>query len=189
MTSLQSAKWVKHTDLNEFLKPSRNICALTALLFILFVPFITYDNGIRCIRAPCPASDTGSLLAFAIFSPTHLIYQASIPIAIAGLVMSYFAACALVQWKAQLKPTLKKLALAIVFLVILTQLIFQRIEYWVIPSLGLSCNWVCDDRPCPYQDVTMYVALAAVVSYLLACAAAQYLEKKTLLRRKPSGVA
>jgi len=40
----------------------------------------------------------------------------------------------------------------------------------MVPVLGMSCTWICDDNPCPYQDVTAYVALAAIVSYLLACA-------------------
>jgi len=164
-------------DMKGILKPSRNKYAAAALLFILFVPFLTYDNGTRCIRAPCPSSDSGSLFAFAMFSPTHVLYQADLLLAAAGLVASYLAACALLQWQAQLMPTFQKIALALVFLFVLSQLIFLKIEHWVIPSLGLSCNWTCDP-PCPYQDVTLYFALAALASYLLACAAAHYLAKK-----------
>ena len=164
-------------DLKEFLKPNQKKFAIAALLFILFVPFINYWNGIMCFRAPCPSDSTGSLLAFAIFSPTHLVYQVLFPIALVGLVASYLTACALMQWKAQLKPTWQKLALALVFLFILSQMIFQMFQYWIIPSMGLRCNWVCDDHPCPYQDVTFYIVLAAIVSYSLACAAAPYLAK------------
>jgi len=78
--------------LNEFLKPSRKKFAIAAALFILFVPFINYWNGIMCIRAPCPSDSTGSLLAFLFLAPTHTIYQILYINAIAGGALSYILA-------------------------------------------------------------------------------------------------
>jgi hypothetical protein len=40
----------------EFLRPSPRKIALFAAVSLAFIPFMEYDNGIRCIRAPCPSS-------------------------------------------------------------------------------------------------------------------------------------
>ena len=78
----------------EFLKPSWQKIAVAALLFVLFVPFITYWNGIMCFRAPCPSDTTGSLLMFALLSPTHTAYSLNFPIALIGAGICYALACA-----------------------------------------------------------------------------------------------
>ncbi|MFA5930333.1 MAG: hypothetical protein WC861_05610 [Candidatus Micrarchaeia archaeon] len=85
-------------ELKEFLKPSRNKCAAAALLFILFVPFITYWNGTMCIQAPCPSESAGSMLLFLFSGPRH-IYSLNFPVAMLGLALSYAFACALLGWK------------------------------------------------------------------------------------------
>ena len=100
-------------DLKKILSPSLNRLAPAALLFFLFVPFMTYDNGIRCFRAPCPASDTGTMLSwlflqhwpnytFMLFdqrqslpSPSH-IYSLDLPMLLIGFAVCYAIACALV---------------------------------------------------------------------------------------------
>ena len=86
-------------NLKEFLGPSWQKIAVAALLFVLFVPFITYWNGIMCIRAPCPSDTTGSLLMFALLSPTHTAYSLNLPIALIGAAVCYAFACALLGWK------------------------------------------------------------------------------------------
>lgn len=84
---------------NEFLAPSWQKAAVAALLFALFVPFITYWNGIMCIRAPCPSDAAGSLLIFALLAPTHTVYSLNLPIALVGAIVCYALACALLGWK------------------------------------------------------------------------------------------
>lgn len=97
-------------DWCHFLLPTKAKLLLAALLFFIFVPFITYDNGIRCFKAPCPASDTGSLFSwlvprnwsnytFMLFGqrqsipmPVH-IYSLDLPLALVGIPLSYFASC------------------------------------------------------------------------------------------------
>ncbi|MCX6771699.1 MAG: hypothetical protein NTX79_06605 [Candidatus Micrarchaeota archaeon] len=87
-------------DWKEFLTPSWKKAAVAALLFILFVPFINYWNGIMCIRAPCPSSSAGSMLLFALSGPRH-IYSLDLPIALAGIAVCYAIACALVSFLAK----------------------------------------------------------------------------------------
>lgn len=69
-----------------------------------------------------------------------------------------------------LKPTWAKVLIALIAFSIFSSYITSAIDYWAIPPLGLSHNWRCDPNPCENQDVTAYFALAAMVSYLLACA-------------------
>ncbi|VVB98256.1 Uncharacterised protein [uncultured archaeon] len=76
----------------ELLKPDWKKIALAALLFLLFVPFLTYDNGIRCIRAPCPASSAGSALMFGL-SNEHHIYSVDYAVMAAGIVAAYLISC------------------------------------------------------------------------------------------------
>ncbi|MFA6907679.1 MAG: hypothetical protein WC263_02525 [Candidatus Micrarchaeia archaeon] len=91
-------------DLNAFLKPSWKKAAIAALLFILFVPFINHDNGIRCIRAPCPSSSVGSFASWLLFGPwahsqpAH-VYSIDLFIALIGIAVCYALACALLGWK------------------------------------------------------------------------------------------
>jgi len=79
-------------DWNELLKPSREKYLAAVFLFLVFVPCLEYDNGIRCIRAPCPANNIGSLLMFFLFSPTHDIFQILYINAIVGLALAYILA-------------------------------------------------------------------------------------------------
>jgi len=32
--------------------------------FIVFIPFINYDNGLRCVMAPCGSISSGSILIY-----------------------------------------------------------------------------------------------------------------------------
>lgn len=97
-------------DWKALLKPSKEKFLAAILIFALFVPFVTYDNGIRCFMAPCPASDTGSVFSwlfprswsnytFMLFGqrqslpmPAH-VYSLDIPLALFGFAVCYAAAC------------------------------------------------------------------------------------------------
>ena len=84
-------------DMKEFLAPTPFKLALAVLLFALFVPFITYDTGIRCIRAPCPSAATNSVLVYAYYSlivfPHTSIYALNFQMLAIGLALSYPASC------------------------------------------------------------------------------------------------
>jgi len=80
-------------DCKWFLRPSWKKAAVAALLFFLFVPFITYWNGIMCFRAPCPSDSTGSVLMFLLTAPNHLIYQVYYLNALAGAFVCYAISC------------------------------------------------------------------------------------------------
>ncbi|PIN94862.1 hypothetical protein COU53_01960 [Candidatus Pacearchaeota archaeon CG10_big_fil_rev_8_21_14_0_10_30_48] len=66
---------------------------LCLILFIIFVPFINFDNGIRCITTPCPADTTGSIVLWGVyhFSNIYFInyFNLIMGLIIAGIV-SYF---------------------------------------------------------------------------------------------------
>ncbi len=78
---------------NKFFAPIPEKIMLLAVLFVLFVPFIEYDNGMRCIKAPCPSSDTGSVIMY-LLSPVKYIYNISIVNVIVGLMAAYLVSCA-----------------------------------------------------------------------------------------------
>ncbi len=61
---------------------------LALLLFIIFVPFIDYDNGMRCFTAPCNSTDLGSLIIY-IFNGFPHIYGINYPILFGGIILSY----------------------------------------------------------------------------------------------------
>ena len=60
---------------------------LSGFLFVSFVPFLNYDTGIRCIKAPCPSVKNGSLLAYAILSQLT-IYKVKYPTLVIGILLS-----------------------------------------------------------------------------------------------------
>ncbi len=86
---------MKFKELRNMLKPSRFKIALFIILFLVFVPFAEFDNGIRCIRAPCPSSSIGSIAMYLLYhSPIYQIYIISI---IVGAVAAYLISCLLVS--------------------------------------------------------------------------------------------
>ena len=82
----------------EFFKPTLTKIIVSVIIVIVFVPFIHYDTGIRCIQAPCLAGATGSLLMYLLFSPNLYIYTGGILFTnlIIGLFVSYLLSCTLV---------------------------------------------------------------------------------------------
>ena len=71
----------------HYLKPTISKLILIAIIFTLFVPFISYDNGIRCITTPCPNESTGSVAAWLIFSPNFHIYSVNYINLVIGLIL------------------------------------------------------------------------------------------------------
>jgi len=60
---------------------------LTLILFIIFVPFINYDNGLRCITIPCNSDTTSSILLWAVYGLSK-VYSISYFNLIIGLIVS-----------------------------------------------------------------------------------------------------
>jgi len=80
----------------SFLQPTRTKIFLAAALFILSVPFLEVDTGIRCITIPCPASAARSVAEYLSLSRAEII-GFHYPSLLAGLAISYFLACFLVS--------------------------------------------------------------------------------------------
>ena len=64
---------------------------LFTLIFTIFVPFINYDNGIRCITTPCPADATGSIALYLIKGLPN-IYSINYINLIIGIIISIILA-------------------------------------------------------------------------------------------------
>ncbi len=81
-------------DVSELLRPAEKKVALFVILFVLFVPVVAHDNGIRCITAPCPATSYSSIL-FYLLSTSGAIYEYLYIPAMIGAVATYLIACLL----------------------------------------------------------------------------------------------
>ncbi|MEM2138498.1 MAG: hypothetical protein QW568_05400, partial [Candidatus Anstonellaceae archaeon] len=86
----------------KFLQPTFAKLALASLLFIVFVPFLEIDTGIRCITVPCLSSQLNTILSYHLFYFQHTyvrphIYQILYINIVLGLLLSYFASCALLS--------------------------------------------------------------------------------------------
>ncbi len=83
----------KKFDLKEFLRPTLWKIIIFIIIFVIFVPFIYLDTGIRCIQAPCPSGKIGSILFYLLQSKKlHLdgLYYFGL---IIGLIVSYLLSC------------------------------------------------------------------------------------------------
>jgi len=79
--------------LTLFLKPTTLKILLATFVFVLFVPFIHYDTGIRCFQAPCPSGAYGSVVMWLVKSAHLYIYRISLIIMGVGMVLSYIFSC------------------------------------------------------------------------------------------------
>jgi len=79
----------------KFFKPTILKIVVFIVLFLIFVPFIYYDTGVRCFTTPCPAGKLGSVMSYLMFSPNHFIYDDGIRSLniIIGIILSYLASC------------------------------------------------------------------------------------------------
>jgi len=82
-------------NFKEFLKPTTKKGIFCLIISFLFLPFISYDNGIRCITAPCPNSSIGSAF-FYLLSENHNIYEVLYTNLILGLIVAYVISCAII---------------------------------------------------------------------------------------------
>lgn len=81
-------------DAASFFNPTVKKIVVAAVIFALFVPFISYDTGARCIRAPCYVAEAaGSIVTWLIFSYDFRIYSLSYAMIIVGLIASYSISC------------------------------------------------------------------------------------------------
>ena len=85
-------------DWKEFFRPTIGKLILFLIILVIFVPFIRYDNGIRCFIFPCPADTTGSA-AMWMMSRIYAghIYEINYSSLTLGLIISYFASCLIIS--------------------------------------------------------------------------------------------
>ncbi|MEK6906479.1 MAG: hypothetical protein AABW81_02565 [Nanoarchaeota archaeon] len=84
-------------NLKKFLKPTKWKILTFVIISLLFIPFINYDNGIRCIKAPCPADTTGSVIMYLLLSDNFHVYKILYINLAVGLIISYLLSCMIVS--------------------------------------------------------------------------------------------
>ena len=72
----------------DFLSPDTKRIAIFLVIVIGLVPFLVYDNGIRCIREPCPTSELGSVLTYLFRSHNLYLFDVDYPYLAAGIVFA-----------------------------------------------------------------------------------------------------
>lgn len=72
-----------------FLRPSMHQILWTIGLVLIFLPFVLYDTGIRCITAPCPSSLVTSLVGLLIFHSPEQAIGISWPVLLLGTIATY----------------------------------------------------------------------------------------------------
>lgn len=80
-------------DLKQFLKPTISKIIIFLVISIVFIPFIRYDNGIRCFTTPCDSDTTGSFAMWLFSSYNYHIYQIHYSYMIFGIVVTYLISC------------------------------------------------------------------------------------------------
>ena len=83
--------------MKNFLKSSLAKVIITIILFIVFVPIISCDQGFIYIRPPDPSDFYQSILSLLISRPTCISYQILYIYLIIGLIISYLISC-LITW-------------------------------------------------------------------------------------------
>ncbi len=78
------------------MSPTPAKIVLFLILFVVFVPVLEYDTGIRCITTPCPSSAPGSFVAY-LLSPEKFIYQFYYLSIIVGIIATYLVSCLLLS--------------------------------------------------------------------------------------------
>jgi hypothetical protein len=76
----------KIAKLLEVFRPTVGKILLALVLVALFVPALEFDNGIRCIRAPCPSTSVGPLVVLLLERP---VYVVSYPNLLLGFLACY----------------------------------------------------------------------------------------------------
>jgi hypothetical protein len=81
----------------EFFKPTIAKIAIALIIFIVFVPILSIDSGVRCITEPCDSQSTVSLVIYVIslFEGVKVFGFFYVNI-IAGIVISYILSCFIV---------------------------------------------------------------------------------------------
>jgi len=103
----------------SFLRLSIKQVVVFLLISFLFIPFIEYDNGIRCFTTPCPSGKTGSLFQYLVGSYGGNVYQINWLLLLIGLVVAYFLSAFLlllkIDWKNFFALRKSKLIIFLIF--------------------------------------------------------------------------
>jgi hypothetical protein len=87
---LTEPAWLAKTS--AFLKMTYGRSLLALGIFVVFIPYLTFDPGTHCILLYCPSGGmTSSLLVYLLLRGTP--YSGSITIVLIGLVISYLLSC------------------------------------------------------------------------------------------------
>lgn len=87
---------MKTKELRELLVPTPAKIIIFLVLFMIFVPVVEYDTGIRCITTPCASAAPGSAAAY-LLSPEKFIYQFYYISIVMGIAATYLVSCLLVS--------------------------------------------------------------------------------------------
>ncbi len=77
----------------SFFTPTLLKLIIASLLFVFFVPFISYDTGIRCVQAPCPSLTNIPIATWMLINPSFSNQSFSTIKFILGWLSSYLVAC------------------------------------------------------------------------------------------------
>jgi len=81
----------------EFFKPTILKLIITFLYAYFLVPVVSYDNGIRCVKAPCP-SGWATLFEYSMGKLTNeYIFGFSLINLVIGFIVWYLISCVLVK--------------------------------------------------------------------------------------------
>ena len=83
-------------NLKDFFKQTIAKIISSIIIFAIIVPFIVYDNGIRCIKTPCLNESVGSIVMWLVFSSNFTIYSLKYNYLIIGVILSYLVSCLLI---------------------------------------------------------------------------------------------
>jgi hypothetical protein len=92
----------------EFFNPTIGKVAIALIIFIVFVPIVSIDSGVRCVTEPCESASDVSLLIYVIslFEGSKVFGFFYVNMVI-GIIISYVLSCFMIILIAFLKKKFK----------------------------------------------------------------------------------
>lgn len=84
----------KQNQVRNFLKPTTTNLLIFLVIFVVFVPVVSIDTGVRCITEPCDSASNVSLIIYLISMIEEVTVFGVLYInIIAGIIFSYVVSC------------------------------------------------------------------------------------------------